>query len=266
MNDFAWDPDGRAGEWIPGRLGDFGTVGGNVPLGFECYVSIPNSADPQVASDGSIDPVDGGARLDALLDVLLRPDTDGPLHFALWTGYGFLDDPAGRSRSSSFLVGMPLRYTDDDGATGVPEAQAVPGVDPRAAAATAALFAEPTGGFQPRLSGFERPGFVHLAVPHRDYHLWSGKRADAQAFLGEQQSPTMFWAADHSWFVNSDLDSARTEIGGDSALLAPLLQPSWGGTSVRPTDPITAAWDTHPDANTVNTPPPTRPWWPFGRR
>lgn len=210
----SWDSDGRAAERIGERLGEFGTVGGNVPLGYESYVSIPNSADPGYASDGTIDLSDGPERLEQLLDVLLPPGTEQTLHCALWNGYGFLYDH---------------------------------GTDPNASRGSgmlASVSGEPMPVQHDRL--VERAEQVHLSLPHRDHHLWSGPREVASALLDHLQSPTIMFPADRSWFLNSDLDSARTEIGGPAALLAPLLTPAWGGRPVEVTDPITAAWDTHP--------------------
>lgn len=270
MTAISWDPDGQAGAWIAGRLGEFGTVGGNVPLGYECYVSIPNSADPDNASDGTIDLADDGARLQQLLDVLLPAGAEQSIHCALWNGYGFLydhgTDPA-LSGSVGVLVAvgddaLPLRY-DSPGSSASPAdvgPEAVPGIAPAGLeeAAEAALHDQGTDRWtelQRRAheelwaSLVERPARLHLQLPHRDYYLWSGGREVASAVAHQDQSPTLFFAADRSWFVNSDLDSARTEIGGTAALLAPLLGPRWGGLLVRTDSPITAVWDTHPQAN-----------------
>ena len=226
--DLHWDDDAAAGAWIAGRLGEFGTVGGNVPLGYELYVRIPNSRDPednaasliQFRSESPGGAVEGdGDQLDRLLAVLAPATGDQMCHFAIWNGYGdFYDN--GTDPRASRSVGM------------------VVSVGPGSTAAEAAAARDEA--WQELVERMiERPAAPMLELPHRDYHLWHGRLAAARALERGHYSPTLMWPEDRSWFLSSDIDSAFSEVGGSRAALAPMLADlSWAAVEVSVTDSL----------------------------
>jgi hypothetical protein len=59
-----------------------------------------------------------------------------------------------------------------------------------------------------------------VRLPGRDYLLYSGAVDDALAFVdSEGQTPNLWWPADRSWCVASEIDLAWTYIGGSAELV-----------------------------------------------
>ncbi|GAA1405830.1 hypothetical protein [Oerskovia paurometabola] len=85
----------------------------------------------------------------------------------------------------------------------------------------------------------ERPAAPTLALPHRDYHLWHGPLAAAAAFASLDQSPTLWWPDDRSWFVCTELDTVATDLGASEEIVAALLGvPGLRASRVSPDDPV----------------------------
>lgn len=81
-------------------------------------------------------------------------------------------------------------------------------------------------------SGTRLPGPVPTAVregprvrlPNRDYLLYAGPVEAALAFAGTQgQTPGLWWPADRTWCVASEIDLQWSYVGGPSALIEDLL-------------------------------------------
>jgi hypothetical protein len=89
-----------------------------------------------------------------------------------------------------------------------------------------------------------------LALPGRDHWLVRGPLELAAANLAEEpaeQSASLWWPADRSWFVATDIDLVTTFVGGCAACVADLLEhPSLEAAAVPADQRFT--WD----ADTVN--------------
>jgi hypothetical protein len=230
--------DVSVGEWIAQRLGGpLGTVGSVVPRGFAAYarvlhpvesgagrpsltwaqvcrltgriphalmqwaaITTPAAGAAVAAASGRWD--DGDVRvgslapsaLGALIDVL-APATGGHDCFhALWEGWGWVDG-----------FGVRVLSARDDG-----RVEPAPAPEPGVPAEVWAL---------PR-----------LRLPHRDYLLFRG-RLQAALDMGWQgpaswfqpQSPSLFWPADHSWCVCTEIDFDSTLVGGSADLIEAVL-------------------------------------------
>lgn len=63
-----------------------------------------------------------------------------------------------------------------------------------------------------------------VRLPNRDYLLYTGAVSVALAFVPEQhQSPNLWWAADRSWCVASEIDLPWTYVGGSQELINQIL-------------------------------------------
>ena len=85
-----------------------------------------------------------------------------------------------------------------------------------------------------------------LRLPHRDHIVFSGPLRDAVR-IGHTyswggfatQSPTLFWAADRSWCVASEIDFDSTLVGGSAELVAAVLgSPDLEALPVGPDDSL----------------------------
>jgi hypothetical protein len=75
-----------------------------------------------------------------------------------------------------------------------------------------------------------------LELPHREYHLWTGTLGDVGAFR-DHQPPNLWWPADRSWFVGTEIDVAATYVGGSDALArAVCADPTLRASRVAPSD------------------------------
>ncbi len=66
-----------------------------------------------------------------------------------------------------------------------------------------------------------------LELPWREYQLYEGTPAGATSFIaagGRFQSASIWWAADRSWFVASEIDLAVTYVGASRDIIDRLLE------------------------------------------
>ncbi|GMA32706.1 hypothetical protein [Litorihabitans aurantiacus] len=225
--DVPWLPEHELAEstnWIAPHLGAFGTVGGNVPLGYEAYVSVRNGQDNALDLMSEPFPDIAGSRLDHLLALLAPATGEQDCFFAMWEGFGGMF----RERDGSTAgFGMMIGWHEDEAPPSREEMER--------------KTREANDAYVARLP--LRPDRPHLRLPFRDYYVWQGPLASARLFASYpwQQSPTLAWPSDRSWFVNSDLDTGTTEVGGRSDVLSALLEEPWNGRLVRPEDPLVDA-------------------------
>ena len=233
-----WTGDVALGAWIASRLGSFGQVTSVVPRGFPAYARVlhpvgepeeetatwaevcavtdrtihalaqwQSISSPRVGDGsgratstgqawegdeptvGRLDP----AALGSLCQVLAGHTAPGAeCCFALWEGFGWI-------RGSPAVA----FYQPPSGAAG---ADVAPAFD-------AAVLAGP-----------------RLHLPGRDYLLFTGP-LDAAAQMGWwpevdwfiAQSPNLFWPADRSWCVASEIDFDSTVVAGSAALVEAVL-------------------------------------------
>jgi hypothetical protein len=134
--------------------------------------------------------------LGALCDVLERHTSpDQPCYFAVWEGWGWGGHQHPGAVGQFSPVGedvRPVEYAPDD--------------------------------WQLDLRG------PTVELPGRTYHLFAGPLRDAlrigrwvsaEWFLA--QSPNIFWPADHSWCVATEVDFDSTLVGGTHRLIADLI-------------------------------------------
>ena len=252
--------DVSAGDWIAERLrGPVGTIGSVVPRGFAAYARvlhrvelhdgrppltwaqvcqltgrIPHAlmqwaaiatptAEAEVATApsglwddgdawvGNLDP----PTLRALIDVLAPVTGEQDCFHALWEGWGWVDGH-----------GVQVSFASNDG---------------RAAAAPA-----PAPGVPPEVWALPR-----LGLPGRDYLLFRGPLQAAltmgwqvSASWFQPQSPSLFWPADQSWCVGTEIDFDSTLVGGSADLIgAVLTAPGLDAWPVKPDDSLTAFAD-----------------------
>jgi hypothetical protein len=61
-------------------------------------------------------------------------------------------------------------------------------------------------------------------LPAREYFLYTGPLAAALAFAEErEQTPSLWWPADRSWCVATEIDLPWTYVGGPESLIAEIL-------------------------------------------
>ncbi|MPZ00579.1 MAG: hypothetical protein GEU97_21910 [Actinophytocola sp.] len=261
--------DCSAGEWIAPRLGPFGgAVESVVPRGFDAYARVlhpvtdargePSSwttvceatgrqphalmqwhaiagatvterngvSEHSMLWDGD-EPGEGNLAepaLTALFRLLIRhTDPDAECYCALWDGWGFgAETPA---VTTVVAVRRPrwLRW----------------------------LWPKARPGLVPSPSSFAVLTGPRLRHPGRDYLLFSGQLETAietgfDVRFGSQ-SPNLFWPADRTWCVATEIDFDSTLVAGSTSLIDDVL-----------TDPALEAWPVHPgdslthDGDTLN--------------
>jgi hypothetical protein len=178
-------------EWIPPALGEFGTVGGLVPRGYERYVRVDHGDDPD--HDGwGLPPA-----VIAWMVALGAEHTTTPERsvFAIWEGWGWESSTihyAVARRSKRFSI---RRRTDP--------------------------FGEVKDEFERHKANLsaELATLPKLAVTHRSYFLLEGPLS-AVATIHDPippqgpHCPDLWWPADRAWFVGSDTDLAATILAG----------------------------------------------------
>jgi hypothetical protein len=248
--------DVSVGHWIAERLrGPVGTVGSVIPRGFAAYARILHpvefddgrtsltwaqvcrltgriphalmqwaaiatpTAEAEVATAPSGLWDDGDVQvgslapsaLRALIDVLAPGSGGRDCFHALWEGWGWVDG----SGVSAFSF-------SDDG-----HLEPAPAPEPGVSAEVWAL---------PR-----------LRLPDRDYLVFRGP-LQAALEMGWQgssrgfqpQSPSLFWPADQSWCVSTEIDFDSTLVGGSEELLSAVLTaPGLDAWPVEPGDDLT---------------------------
>ncbi|MEP7193771.1 MAG: hypothetical protein ABI903_12995 [Actinomycetota bacterium] len=259
--------------WIRPRLGGrFGAVTRTLPGGYPAYARICHPATdsdgtpvswPEVgavtgrhahplmqwhALIGSVYPVNATSALwlgenpeqghiapevfGALTRVLAQhTTTPARCVFCLWEGYGWLH--------ADTLTMHPLW-----------SAPSAPNPGKHAAAPTSANLPTPSGAQQPgpvSNSGSKHPYLdrdgPRVRLPGRDYLLLTGP-LDAAISLGwwpdptwfQAQSPNLFWPADRTWCVATEIDFDSTLVAGTRTLIDALLN-----------EPTLDAWPLDPD-------------------
>lgn len=225
-------------EWIAPRLsGRFGAVGLTVPRGYPAYVrichpagksaagsvgwsdvaratgrrahalmqwhAIAGPADRLNANDSSwaaTKPIRGDLdhlKLSTLCDQLAEHREDEPrCYFCLWGGYGGLED-----------YGWLERDSQEDPATG----------------------ARKVGVQDHHTFTVDEISRPRLHLPGRDYVVLAGPLRSALrigSFATEwfwPQSPNLFWPADRTWCVASEIDFDSTLVGGSMRLIDAIL-------------------------------------------
>ncbi len=266
--------DTSVADWLPARVsGAPGTVSGVVPAGYPAYARVLHPVDAETDRSpaarwsevaqvtgrrthplvqwhrliGSADPWNpesplwpegrpnqgslSTAPLLALCTVLAEHTrTPEDCTFALWEGFGHLhggmrmlltaQHPSRAPRWIPRLGRRRARWT-----SGVPVPGALDDADLRA----------------PRLE-----------LPGRDYLLFAGPldaiedlvRYESDPFPGEQ-SPNLFWPADRSWCVGTEIDFDSTIVAGDADLIdAVLASPELEAWPVQPGDSLRFDGDT----------------------
>lgn len=220
--DVKWDAgdvkpiaDVTAGDWIAPRLGPFGgQVGSVVPRGFTAYARVLHPARDEggrevrwtdvctatgrtphalmqwaaIAPTWSGDaPAEGSLDARPLQDLCrvlsTRTGPEGNLFFALWEGWGW-------------VVGGGVTISHG-----------------------------PDGEIRRVLPGAFPADSPRLRLPHRDHLLFAGSLPEAPLFGDSPwpQSPSLFWPADRSWCVGTEIDFNSTLVGGSAELIAAVL-------------------------------------------
>ena len=248
MPEVEWSTDVRQVGWIRRRLGPFesGEVTSVVPAGFEAYARVLHPAHgaeerairwsevaarngielrrdthfPEIAllppGDGNqawdvVGPQEGtlcAADATALVDIL-RQHTASPdqCWFCLWDGYGW-------DSTAPYSMSFPL--SDDQ-----PSPRAVAGVYD--GPDVDVHMPEPLGAPEDPIPHEVRDG-PRVEMPEREYFLYKGELDAALAFVEtQQQTPNLWWPADRTWCLASEMDLPWTYIGGPSHLIDHLV-------------------------------------------
>ncbi|MGI9120608.1 MAG: hypothetical protein ACR2G7_10910 [Acidimicrobiales bacterium] len=209
-----WSQEVSQADWIVQRLHDFAVdVGSVIPDGLPAYVRIEHG---DARAGGSLSPEETVA-LVSLLAPVTAPDR---CWFCLWEGFGWI-----RGGRAMVRLERPSRLR-----RGLRRLRLV-GLcwDPAGS---------PMGAVPPDvLAG------PHVELPHRSYLLYRGPVATATAWLGHpyRQSPNLWWAADRTWVVASEIDLDWTCVGGPVALIRRILDhPLLDASPASPTDRLVA--------------------------
>lgn len=100
---------------------------------------------------------------------------------------------------------------------------------------------------QPRTSGLVPQSVLdgpRVELPHRSYLLASGPVEAALTFVDEHgQSPNVWWAADRSWCVATEIDLDCTFVGGSRELISAILaEPELEAVPLDPAEQISARY------------------------
>lgn len=254
--------DVSPGNWIGPRLaGDFGAVTLAVPDGFAAYARICHPATdpenkpvtwPEVArvTGRVVHPV---MQWHALVG---SPD---PFNFtgSLWSGQppdrGNLARPLLES-----LCELLADYTTQAAhcffGLWIGWSWVEQGVVLTTLGRTGAEHVRPTTEFMPSPFSTEELSRPRLRLPHREYLLLTGPLSAATKIhepgppsLRSPQSPNLFWPADRTWCVASEIDFDSTLVGGPTDLIQAILNtPQLDAWPVRPEDSLAC------DADQIN--------------
>lgn len=194
--DATWDHGPAAGDWIASRLDSFGaTVGHAVPTGYPAYAIVPIQR---------LDDDQDYRVLRALLDVLEPFTGDRPTHSAMWPGFGFMHETGEDPRAGA---GVGVAWENGDPTPTREEIERV-----RAA-----------GIEQQAARRIECPDAEMLALPHREYYLWTGPLRSALAFEHQSFPPSLVWPEDRSWFIGAPIWTNEFAIAGTVEIIATVL-------------------------------------------
>ncbi len=205
-----------AWSWIAPALGDFGTVGGMVPTGFERYVRLDHGDDQgQGTWDLPAEVVEWVVAVGS--DHTSTPDR---AYFAVWEGYGWLNATMLYSQAERGRFSLRRKREDP--------------------------FREVLDEFEDQKSELraELESLPKLDLAQRAYFVLTGELA-AVATFSDPLSPTrrrvpdLWWPADRGWFVGSDTDLDGTYVGGSEQFTTSLIE-AWPGLAspVDPGDPL----------------------------
>jgi hypothetical protein len=143
--------------------------------------------------------------LDALLDVLEPIIGDQSVHAGIWPGFGWMyetgDDPRAGLSVGFFWSQDEPRPTQQE-------------IDRGRAEWIEKLAAQRV----------ESPDAEPLALPWREYYLWTGPLRSALAFRHEAWSlPSLLWPDDRSWFVGAPIYTNEIAIAGPDNVIDAIL-------------------------------------------
>ncbi len=249
----AWSDAVAEADWIGARLSPFNSfiVTSVVPTGFDAYARVLHPAQEPRDDDGLVRwsqvaawsgiPLRRDSQFHSIALPPVRPEGEAPWSaqcprqgglylpdaealaeltrawtatsqrcwFCVWEGYGWLaTSHAGAGRAVAEL-------TSEGWAGGRP-------------ADTGGRPADAGGADVPSPAPFpavaQRGPRVHL--PNRDYLLYGGPVEAVAALIrgaGVDQTPNLWWPADHAWCVASEIDLAWTYVGGPTGLIDAIL-------------------------------------------
>lgn len=68
-----------------------------------------------------------------------------------------------------------------------------------------------------------RPDAPPLALPERNYFLWSGSLSSAAALRHAGDIPSLIWPEDRSWFIGAPIFTAEIAVGADERTIQDVL-------------------------------------------
>jgi hypothetical protein len=183
----SWDPGPAAGEWIAPLLDEFGaTLGHAVPSGYDAYVVVPIPADDDLPGRPEY------RTLEALIEVIAPFVGEQTVHVALWEGWGWLygrdEDPRTAPGFTVFVVGPQDPET-------IEQARVAMARDRVA-----------------------RPDVAPLALPGRNYFLWSGPLSSVAALRHTGDIPSLIWPEDRSWFIGAPIYTREIALGASERM------------------------------------------------
>ncbi|HEY5104757.1 MAG TPA: hypothetical protein VII65_06895 [Acidimicrobiales bacterium] len=230
--------DVSAADWIGDRLSpwELGLVTSFVPSGFESYVRILHPV--ELPHDGS--PLVRWADVSRWSGVPLHPRVQWhevalpekvPPTEPPWRGQG-------PRQGTLFFADAEALIEDLTPYTSTPQ-ECYFGLWIGYSGSAAAFV--PLGSPPVRIPAPPRPSQL-VKLPNREYGLFEGPLAGAtsltMAVSHSQQTPNLWWPADHSWCVASEIDFPWTYVAGSSELIDHLLADDRLETvSASPNDP-----------------------------
>lgn len=187
--------------------------------------TTPAPWNSQGPDEGTLSEHDAAVLVDILQAHTTTPDC---CWFCLWDGYGW--------DTTTYLT-----FAGDEGT--VPD---------------------PPGRPDP-VPGWLRDG-PRVRFPSRDYVLYTGPVTAALAFVeGERQTPNLWWPADRSWCVASEIDLAWTYLAGPRTLIETLLA-DWRLEACPPSPSTTSTFGCRAGSSRRWSPPLWVCWTPVLRR